>query len=168
MMHKKSGYILIIVQSVVIALLLLYLVFSLGEEDKISALDNRVAEQERLIAIYAQRNDSLAVLLQEISVTGAVPPFLDQEQLKNLVAKGLSDPVRDIRQDLVKSSAIINMEAVHGGNMGFYFHDGIHILNEKWVFAYFEDGHIAGAMLLKYEINEDGSLRWEVLDETPY
>jgi hypothetical protein len=52
--------------------------------------------------------------------------------------------------------------------MGFYFYDGIHILNEKWVFAYFEDGHIAGAMLLRYEIDEDGNIGWEVLDETPY
>jgi hypothetical protein len=167
-MNNKPGYILIIVQSVIIALLLLYLVFLPGNQDGITTPDNRVSELERQIAICAERNDSLAVLIQEVSITGAVPPFLDQNQLENLANKGLSDPVSDIRQDLVKRSGLIDMESVHGGKMGFYFHDGIHILNEKWVFAYFEDGHMAGALLLKYEINEDGSLGWEVLDETHY
>jgi hypothetical protein len=167
-MNTKPGYILIIVQSVIIALLLMYLVLSPGGQDIIPTLESRAAELERRMANCAERNDSLAVLLQEISITGAIPPFLDQKQLENLVDKGLTDPVSEIRQDLVERSGLIDMESVHGGKMGFYFHDGIHILNEKWVFAYFEDGHIAGAMLLRYEINEDGSLRWEVLDETPY
>jgi hypothetical protein len=168
MMRDKSKLLVIIVQSIIIALLLIYLVFSLGDEGRDPSLQERISTLETINSVCLERNDSLADLLQEIRITGAVPPFLNPKQVENLMKKGLKNPVENIRDDLGRDPDLINLPAVHGGKMGFYFRDGIHILNEKWVMAYFEDGHIAGALLLKYEIEDDGNIRWEVLDETPY
>lgn len=47
--------------------------------------------------------------------------------------------------------------------MGFYTEENIQVLNEQWVFARFEDGHVEGSMLLEYALDGDGKLRWSVL-----
>lgn len=167
-MDKKSQLLLIVVQSTIIGLLLLYLVFSTGETGGNSVPKEERARLMAQMEVCAQRNDSLAAEIQQLRIDRAVPPFLDKQQVENLKKKGLSDPVNDIRKDLANEPELINMQAVHGGKMGFYFHEGIHILNEKWVFAWFEDGHNAGAVLLEYKINEDGNIGWQVLDETTY
>lgn len=39
----------------------------------------------------------------------------------------------------------------------------IHILSPQWVFAGFDDGHIAGEMLLAYEVADDTAIRWYVI-----
>jgi len=167
-MRDRSGFFIIVIQSVIIASLLIYLVFSIGDEDKIARLEERVVEIEEREASFIRRNDSLSLLLQEIRIVKAIPPFLDKRQVEDLVRKGLANPVEDLRSDLISDPDLIGTSAVLGGQMGFYFRDGIHILNKRWVFAYFEDGHLAGAMLLRYDIDEEGRIKWEVIDEIIY
>jgi hypothetical protein len=164
-MDDKSKLLIIVVQSAIIAFLLIYLVLSFSGDRETGLLEKRLAMLEQRESVCIERNDSLAGVIQEMKVTLAVPPFLDNRQIENLKKRGLSSPVKDLRDDLVGHAGIINLDAVHGGKMGFYFRDGITILNERWVFAYFEDGHIAGALLLKYEIDPDGKITWHVLDE---
>ena len=167
-MRDRSGFLIIVIQSVIIASLLIYLVFSFGDEDKIARLEERILEMEKREASFIRRNDSLSLLLQEIRIVKAIPPFLDKRQVEDLAMKGLANPVEDLRNDLISDPDLIGVSAVLGGQMGFYFRDGIHILNKRWVFAYFEDGHLAGAMLLRYDIVEEGRIRWEVIDEIIY
>jgi hypothetical protein len=47
--------------------------------------------------------------------------------------------------------------------MNFYDDSKIWVLTKKWVLAYFEDGHIAGYLLLKYEVTESGKINWKTL-----
>jgi hypothetical protein len=78
----------------------------------------------------------------------------------------LADPVEDLRGSLVNNPDLIGRSGVLGGKMGFYFRDGIHILNHRWVLAYYEDGHVDGAILLRYSIGENGIVCWDILDDT--
>jgi hypothetical protein len=166
MLIKESSYLtLIITQTVVILILLVYLVFSIGDGYKITMLEQQVERMEDFTSACIMRNDSLSVLLQEIRISNSVPPFLDKRQIGFLREKGLSEPVNQLRDDLISRPELISRPGVHGGTAGFYFRDGIHILNTSWVFAYFEDGHVDGALLLRYSVGRNGSISWEVLDE---
>ena len=161
-MNERSKTYLIIAQTLFIVLLLLYLLSSLSYRSRVSDLKDHIV---RLQDACMERNDSLAVLLQEMRIKHAVPPFLDKVQVEYLEKRGLNNPVADLRDDLIANPDLISKSGVLGGRMGFFFRDGIHILNHRWVFAYFEDGHIEGSMLLKYEIDEKGRISWDVLDE---
>ena len=116
--------------------------------------------EEKLVVIV----DSL--LDQQEKVRSAQPsiPRMNQSEYARLEAKGLNDPDEELIEDLKKNEDIIPHEGRLGGTMGFYIPENIFILNDKWAFAYFEDGHVAGNMLLKYHVDEDGKIEWEVLD----
>lgn len=167
-MHKRHVYLLVVTQSLIIAILLVYLVLSIGSQDKIHLLESKIVGIEEFNSVLKHRNDSLSLLIREMRISNAVPPFLDRKQEEELVKKGLQNPVEDLRDDLVADPGLIITSAVLGGQMGFYLREGIHILNKRWVFAYFEDGHIAGAMLLRYIIDQKGNIEWEVIDEIIY
>jgi hypothetical protein len=74
--------------------------------------------------------------------------------------KGLSDPIQDIISDLMKHNELIPYKGVLGGTMRFYEKE-IRILTNKWVLAYFEDGHIGGYLLLEYKISDSGKIDWK-------
>ncbi len=167
-MEQRKAYIIIAIQSAVIGILIIMLVISTVNTVRVGELEEKVEASDRLISECIRRNDSLSLLLQEFRITGAALPFLDSRQIEDLQKMGLPDPVSNLRENLAADPGIIESRGVLGGAMGFYFMDGIHILNKRWVFAYFEDGHLAGAMLLRYEIHDEGEISWEVLDETIY
>jgi hypothetical protein len=77
--------------------------------------------------------------------------------------EGLSDPIGQIVDSLMAHREVIPHEGVLGGRMGFYSAQGIHVLDESWVFAKFEDGHIQGRGLFRYAIQADSSLTFEVV-----
>ena len=64
----------------------------------------------------------------------------------------------------MKHRELIPYEGVLGGQMGFYDENGIQILDSRWVLADFEDGHIAGRMLLEYQVSNEGQISWKVLN----
>ena len=84
---------------------------------------------------------------------------LRRDEIEVLKGQGLTDPVREIKADLMRHPELIPIPAVLGGQMGFYREDDIRILDEHWVYAEFEDGHIGGAALLAYRV-KDGHIRW--------
>ncbi|TVR74186.1 MAG: hypothetical protein EA408_03215 [Marinilabiliales bacterium] len=167
-MSERKAYVVIALQSAVIGILLVMLVFSQSRAWRVAGLEEQLDASRLLVEKSINRNDSISLLLQECRVTGATPPFIDGRQIEDLQKMGLSDPLRELREDLAAGQEIIGSASVLGGTMGFYFMDGIHILNKRWVFAYFEDGHLAGAMLLRYDIDNEGNISWKVLDEMIY
>jgi len=70
---------------------------------------------------------------------------------------------KNILSDLKRHNDLIPYEGVLGGKMGFYDDEKIFLLTDRWVLAWFDDGHIAGYMLLKYQINKD-EISWKVMD----
>jgi hypothetical protein len=165
-MDKKLKLNLIIVQSVIIGILILYLVFSINDSGRLRELENQTARLQDHLEKCLERNDSLSLLLQFLKIEHAVPPFLDENHLEYLRKQGMTNPVMEIRNHLIENPELIGRPGVLGGKMGFYFPDGIHILNHRWVFAYYEDGHVGGAVLLRFNISDGGEITWEVIDET--
>lgn len=165
-MTKILKNILIFSMLVIIALLAFLLATDQGgASSKIEEAEERLAEMEKRCA---RKTDSLQNVIGELIVHRRIPPFIDEHQIEKLQKKGLSDPVNDLRKDLMGEPELITREGVLGGIMGFYFSEGIHVLNERWVFAYFEDGHVGGSMLLRFDVLPDGGIKWEVIDEWVY
>ena len=77
--------------------------------------------------------------------------------------KGLADPVRDIIADLKQHRELIPYKGTLGGTMNFYDDGKIWILTKKWVLAYFEDGHVAGYLLLEYDVSQGGRIAWKTI-----
>jgi hypothetical protein len=86
--------------------------------------------------------------------------YLYSNDIKDMKEKGLSNPVQDIISNLMKHNELIPYKGVLGGTMRFYEKE-IRILTNKWVLAYFEDGHIGGYLLLEYDISNDGKINWK-------
>ena len=80
-----------------------------------------------------------------------------------LESEGYNGQLKDIVLDLMKHNELIPYDGVLGGTMKFYDENSIQVLTDRWVFANFEDGHMHGYMLLRYNINE-GKISWEVID----
>jgi hypothetical protein len=93
----------------------------------------------------------------------ASPIELFSWDIRTMQKKGLKDPVNDIVTDLKQNGRLIPCQPSMGGKMNFYDAGKIWILTGKWVFAYFEDGHNGGYILLEYEIEPGGKIIWKVL-----
>ena len=91
-------------------------------------------------------------------------PALSSADIDRFKEKGLENPTEDIIADLRNHRELIPYKGVLGGTMNFHQKDYIHILTSKWVFAFFDDGHIVGYMLLEYTVSNAGKISWRVLD----
>jgi len=85
--------------------------------------------------------------------------LLDEGDLEELRQRGLADPLVQLRDSLGAHPELIPNAAVLGGTMGF---NNVVALTPSFVFAEFDDGHIDGAMLLKYEV-VGGRIIWQRL-----
>ena len=86
---------------------------------------------------------------------------IDEETIKALKNQGLKDPVHDLPKDLFKNSKLIPYAGVLGGVMDYA--SEFKVLQKRYVWVDFEDGHIGGFMLLKFDI-KNGKIKWKVLD----
>jgi hypothetical protein len=114
------------------------------------ALTAEIADLRKRLAEYERRAQDQPGLL----------PW----ELEELQKKGLQDPVRDLVADLQEHPELIPYKGVLGGTMAFGFPEKIHVLTDRYVLAYFEDGHIAGWMLLEYSVARGGKISWRVID----
>ncbi len=89
--------------------------------------------------------------------------LLWDHEIQRLQERGLEDPVNDLRDDLMGHPELIPYEGVLGGTMGFV-RSRIALLSLRWVYAEFEDGHIAGRCLLEYDVAPGGRITWRVIE----
>jgi len=78
----------------------------------------------------------------------------------NFIPRNLS--TEEIVNSLYQNPEIIEKDPVLGGNMHFNKGD-IQVLNDHWVYATFEDGHILGEGIFSYTIDKNKNLNWEVV-----
>ena len=104
--------------------------------------------------------------IKEDHIDVPVPDKLISEgAMQSLSAKlRTEDPLHTICRDLLAKPELIPYDGVLGGTMGYLDQNNIRILNDKWVVARFEDGHISGKMLLRFEIDNDSKISWKVID----
>lgn len=89
-------------------------------------------------------------------------PGADPTIAIELKRKGLDGGPDQVVADLLKHNELIPYEGVLGGKMAF-FKDNTYVISDKWVLAYFEDGHMNGNMLLGYSV-KSGIISWKVID----
>lgn len=85
--------------------------------------------------------------------------IMDYAAEDSLETWGIKD-TNIIVEDLKKHPELIPFKGSLGGTMGFYT---VHVLNEKWAYVGFEDGHSGGIGLYEYTVNEDQSITWQVI-----
>ena len=120
--------------------------------------------EQKKMSLQQQNGDyvtQVAELKGEIEKLGLAN--YDKTTILELQRKGFTGQLKDIVEDLKMHTELIPYKGILGGTMGFYGDNDIHVLTNKWVFAYFQDGHISGYMLLRYDIN-NGSISWKVID----
>ncbi|MBD3402441.1 hypothetical protein GF420_06075 [candidate division GN15 bacterium] len=108
-------------------------------------------------------------------LTDTIPPgplglgmpayHMTQADLDTLRAMGLEDPINDLLNDLKDHPELIPEEGTLGGTMRFVPSES-RIVSPERVIGYYEDGHIAGRLLLEYEV-VDGEITWTVIEQLP-
>jgi hypothetical protein len=84
-------------------------------------------------------------------------------EVEELRRQGLTDPIPELVVSLQSHREIIPYSGVLGGTMAFYYPDAIHVLDSKWVFAQFDDGHIGGRGIFAFTVRPDSSIAWKVV-----
>lgn len=92
-------------------------------------------------------------------------PTLDEADIERFKDYGFENPILEIKDDLQQHPKYIPYDAVLGGTMRY---SKIHILSPQWVFASFDDGHIAGDMLLQYRVSDGPVMSWRVVASCLY
>ena len=149
---------LVIILAVSLFVVLHYHTKLSNTEQKMTSLSNDNTKLQQQNGDYAT---------QVVELKGEIEKFklvnYDKATMLELERKGYTGQLKNIVADLKLHSELIPYEGIKGGTMGFYSDNDIHVLTNRWVFAYFEDGHISGYMLLRYDIN-NGSISWKVID----
>jgi len=88
---------------------------------------------------------------------------LQSWDIKRFQKKGLTNPEDDILDNLTKQAQLIKFEPQPGVSWRFDKNETI-ILSNRWIFTKFDEGHMLGSMLLKYNV-DNGSITWEVISQ---
>jgi len=133
-----------------ISLLLLALVFFLY---------NQYSSYKRMVNEMQEERDTLIAKVE--SMKGST--LLHSRDIMRLKKQGLSNPLDDLVDDLMRHKELIPFKGILGGTMSFYSKKHIHVLTSRWVLAAFEDGHIGGQMILEYTVSLGGKINWKVI-----
>jgi hypothetical protein len=74
----------------------------------------------------------------------------------------MGNPETFIVESLERNSKLIPEESVLGGTMRFV---DTEILNERFIWAAYEDGHVAGEAIFQYKLNEADSINFKLVSE---
>jgi hypothetical protein len=88
-------------------------------------------------------------------------------QLDSLAGMMSSEPdasILELKRDLMSKPSLITVPGVLGGSMRIFSESDIRILDDGWVYAEFEDGHIQGAGLFSYSRDPQGRITWKLLE----
>ena len=111
----------------------------------IASYDLKIQEKDSIIKDQKKQLDS-SYILPEYTVD-----FLSTHS---------SSPQKLI-EDLIKQSELIPKKGVLGGTM-YWIENSAVVLNNRFVFCSYEDGHILGHALLSYEFNLEEEVIWKV------
>jgi len=98
------------------------------------------------------------------SLSGRAPHPIHDLYVDALRERGLGDPIADLITDLQRHPELIPEAGVLGGRMGFYSTERIRVLSERWIYAPFDDGHIAGEAILEFDVDRSGKISWKVIE----
>lgn len=129
---------------------------SCSEAPKSSALDQLKTQRDSLShQLQAQRKTADSLL-------DSLKLYQSESDDPILFGRNFSDienPEDFISSNLREQTELIPLEAVLGGTMAFR---RIEVLNEKWVMATYDDGHIQGQAIYEYRLIPEDSLEFTI------
>jgi len=131
--------------------------------NNIQQQQQKIDSLQQVIQIFKASQDSL-----QQAMTGGSTAHNTAESwsYSRFEQYGIPDPEAFIDSTLRSRPQLIPVKGVLGGTMQFY---KIQLINDIWVYAEYEDGHISGSTIFQYTFNTDGSLQFKpVLQYAPY
>jgi len=122
-------------------------------------LDDALAREKD----YERQIDSQKRNIQKLQTDVMGLSTLSAGAMQDFRKKGLANPERDIIADLMAHPELIPVKPTEGATMGFYNKKQIFVLNRYIVYAQFTDGKKIGTMLLEYEVEDGGKIKWKPL-----
>lgn len=169
--QKKERIIWISVSVVIIAVAILVVS---NYQIKLTNLTQRVTDFEGSKNAWSQREAELTSEITDLKAqikqgTELIKSFpTNNPEIINILRRqGFNGELKEIKDDLMKHSELIPYKGVLGGKMKFYNKENVFVISDKWVLAYFEDGHIGGNMLLSYSIKNE-RIFWKPIDSYLY
>lgn len=158
--NKYLNYLFFIFPSVLAVLFFSLFLNKTYELDRVRGdYQNNIRNYEKIKKEFTAKNKKESGS-QTTNIKSEKTIYLYRNDVENMKGKGLVNPAEDIISDLKEHRELIPYKGVLGGTMDFYGRN-IWILTNKWVLAYFEDGHTVGYMLLEYSINDNGKITWK-------
>jgi len=164
---KKERIIWISLLTVIIAISVLVIT---KYQTTLTSVNQRVTDYEAEKTTWIQSEANLTSQVSELKTQTekysrliSTFPTNNPNIISDLKRQGFDGSVQDIVNDLIKHNELIPYDGVLGGKMGFHSKDNVYVLSDKWVYAYFDDGHINGYLLLSYSVN-NGVVSWKVID----
>jgi hypothetical protein len=166
-----------------IGLLLMYSVISFsvyfynnGKYQNSLSLNNELTvENDDLKSRISQLQDKLDINTRELSTLKQQlsdkqkeldnAPKLSQYFISLYKSKNLSDPQKNITEDLMKRTDLIPQKAVLGGAMKI---ENVALLSPDYAYATYSDGHILGHMILKFYVSKEGKIDWQLIKYSTY
>ena len=139
--------------------LLVLISLAIGCDSSIRELPN--GNTVKQIEQFRQTNDSLIHVIKSLHEKSNEGYWFDSSfDGREYLNAGISDPRREIIQTFRNDTSLIPIEAVLGGTMRF---GRVELLSDRWLIAEFDDGHIYGKALFKYELR-DSIFRFELIE----
>jgi len=132
---------------------------------QLEIIENKEIEINEMASNYKEVLKDNEILENELEILNK--KFEDTKIIDDITRIKLEDKgVKDykiIEEDLLSKPELISIEGVLGGTM---FFTDVYLLNDQWVYATFEDGHIMGSGLYTFEILSSGEIQWEEIKAT--
>lgn len=135
--------------------------YSANAEKRIATLEQKLATKD---AMVSQMEEKL-VLTSGFTLEGNVNAreYFERSEFDiNEITLKVSDAV--IEKNTAQGNDLIPYE----GDTRSFLVNSVQLLNHRWVIADFTDGNTWGELLIRYFINDDGTIDFEVADELLY
>lgn len=144
----------------------LWIVFQYVHNSKYSAnAENRITKLEKAIAV----KDSVNATLQEkmTVVTGfSLAGNVNAQEYFEKSDKSVAEIITQVSDGVIeKNTARGNDLISYKGDTRPFLINSVQVLNHRWLIADFTDGTNWGEVIVRYFINEDGSVDLEVVEE---
>jgi len=135
--------------------------YSENAEGRITKLEQKLAQKDSLAAAIQDNATVLNGFSLDANVNAQEYFEKSDASVKDIIIK-VSDAV--IEKNTATGNDLISYK---GDNRPFLI-NSTHILNHRWLIADFTDGSTWGEIIVRYFLNDDGTIDFEVVEELLY
>lgn len=129
----------------------LIVLISCGRSSEEKLLSEKVDSLKTELVVLQQANDTLSDhLMKKAFVARNYPEYFDS----------IAQPEKFLLDRLQEHPELIPKEAVLGGTMRF---TSVYFINDELIVAEYEDGHVMGKSVFRYQPDRTGNLKFEMI-----